>query len=1139
MSDDNFVSSSVEAKDVYGVAGDNRGTVNQYFVSRESEIIIQSRSLIKGSPYLGLEKFAPDDKDKFFGREQWIENLSHYFLAENHNVLLLLGASGSGKSSLIGAGLIPKLKDDWGAFKNLTFVPDEDPFLSLHSCLSSLYGQAKAEVARPDAQTDQSETLVRVVQSLKQDQQWLIFIDQFEELFTRTPRELCDGFVVALVKLIQTYEQDQTLKIVMTMRADFLDRLGPYEDLGKIHNQYGRLLTDMNDRDLELAIKEPAARNGVVFEPGLVDEIRGDFRKQAGLLPLLQYTLDQLWKSDDVTERVLNRQTYTALGGVTGALQKQADKIFSRLTEAQREAAKQILLDVVKLDQNEPVSRRTAKAQILADPTKAPVLEILIQNRLLVGRENEGQITVEVAHEALLRNWGVIQELIRENKEIILLRERLTTDARQWHGSQEADPEKARDELWGGSKLERVLELGKAGKLQRLESENPLVTEFIAASTEHSELRLVQEKKRNEDLQRALTKATLQEQSTRVLNWVTVKPLEAVVLAIQTMGLNLAQNPEPLSAVQTAVQQAMEKGRVPAQHFQGHTHGVLSVAFSPDGSRIVSGSYDKTMQLWDLQGNAIGQPFQGHTAQVNSVAFSPDGSRIVSGSWDKTMRLWDLQGNSIGQPFQGHEDRVNSVAFSPDGSRIVSGSRDKTMRLWDLQGNAIGQPFQGHTDGVNSVAFSPDGSRIVSGSYDKTIRLWDLQGNAIGQPFQGHESAVNSVAFAPDGSRIVSGSRDKTIRLWDLQGNAIEQPFQGYEDHVNSVAFSPDGSRIVSGSAAAIRLWDLRGNAIGQPFQGHESAVSSVAFAPDGQRIVSGSWDKTLHLWDLQDLQGNAIGQPFQGHTAEVNSVAFAPDGSRIVSGDKTLRLWDLQGNAIGQPFQGHTDEILSVAFSPDGSRIVSGSWDKTMRLWDLQGNPIGQPFQGHTAEVNSVAFSPDGSRIVSGSRDQTMRLWDLQGNSIGQPFQGHEDRVNSVAFSPDGSRIVSGSRDKTMRLWDLQGNPIGQPFQGHTAEVNSVAFSPDGSRIVSGSYDKTIRLWDLQSNAIGQPFQGHESTVSSVAFSPDGSRIVSGSYDKTIRLWDLQGNAIGQPFQGHEDRVWSVAFSPMVPGLSPAVGTR
>ncbi|VDB86422.1 unnamed protein product [Peniophora sp. CBMAI 1063] len=290
----------------------------------------------------------------------------------------------------------------------------------------------------------------------------------------------------------------------------------------------------------------------------------------------------------------------------------------------------------------------------------------------------------------------------------------------------------------------------------------------------------------------------------------------------------------------------------------------------------------------------------GHYLAVSSVAFSPDGTRIASGSYDNTIRIWDaVTGETVGKPLQGHTDWVWSVAFSPDGVYVVSGSDDRTVRVWDVEkGQAVWTPFEGHTDWVRSVVFSPDGKRVVSGSCDATLRIWDAEtGQTVGGPLEGHTNSVWSVAFSPDGSRVVSGSGDQTIRIWKVEtGQMVGEPLEGHTDMVWSVAFSPDGKRVVSGSGdKTIRIWNSEtGKAVGKPFEGHGGAVISVAFSPDGQRIVSGSADCTVRIWDVET--GEMVGKPYEGHTNWVWSVAFSPDGTRVVSGsrDKTTRIWDV-----------------------------------------------------------------------------------------------------------------------------------------------------------------------------------------------------------------------------------------------------
>ncbi|KAF7377851.1 WD40 repeat-like protein [Mycena sanguinolenta] len=557
------------------------------------------------------------------------------------------------------------------------------------------------------------------------------------------------------------------------------------------------------------------------------------------------------------------------------------------------------------------------------------------------------------------------------------------------------------------------------------------------------------------------------------------------------------------------------------------TEDVSSVTFSPDGTHVVSGSFDKTVRIWDTTTGAELTRMEGHSDHVCSVAFSPDGACVVSGSDDKTVRIWDVTTGAEVTKIVGHRYRVCSVAFSPNSVRVVSGSADGTVRIWDATTGTEVTKMEGHHYSVTSVAFSPDSARIVSGSQDKTVRVWDVETGMEVSKMEEHSDTVTAVAFSPNGACFVSGSDDQTMRIGDATTGAEITKMEGHRDSVTSVAFSPDGAYVTSGSLdKTVRIWDVTTGAEVTKLEGHSYSVTSVAFSPDSARIVSGSGDETVRIWDA--TTGIEMTK-MEGHSYCVYSVAFSPDGKHIVSGsgDETVRIWDMKTGAEVTKMEGHSDSVTSVAFSPNGAHVVSGSFNKIVQIWEATTGVEVIKMEGHSMLVTSVAFSPDSTRIVSGSGDETVRIWDVTTGAEVTKMEGHSDRVCSVAFSPDGARVVSGSDDGTVRIWDARTGTEVTKIEGYSYSVTSVAFSPDGARIVSGSDNKTVWIWDATTGAEVTKMEGHSKLVTSVAFSPDGRRVVSGSFDKTVRVWDATMGTEVTRMEQHSDVVTSVAFSP------------
>ncbi len=590
---------------------------------------------------------------------------------------------------------------------------------------------------------------------------------------------------------------------------------------------------------------------------------------------------------------------------------------------------------------------------------------------------------------------------------------------------------------------------------------------------------------------------------------------------------------------------------------KGHTNSVLSVAVSPDGKIIASGSADRTLKLWDAASGQELRTLKGDLSTVTRMAFSPDSKTLAapglkgdSGPGDVT--LWDVATGTKKGTWKGHISQVWAVAFSPDGKQLASSSTGGMVKLWDAAKGQEIRSWQAHTSYVLWVAFSSDGKRLATGAESqdgKYLKVWDIATGQEQLSLKGHTATNGGVAFSPDGKRLVSGSSDQTVKLWDASSGKELRTLNGHTGQVGGVVFSPDGKWIASACYdGTAKLWDAATGHETRTLRGQQGGVSSVAISPDGKRLVTGNSDQTVRVWDISGVKpipvrsgdppsnprstikpvtisGAPVSLTLQSPARGFSSVAFSSDGQRLVTSslDQTVRVWD---SVIGE-------ERLSLkggscaALSRDEKWLVSGGSDKVLRVWDASNGQEKLALKGHTDNISGVAFSLDGQRVASASDDQTVRVWDVASGKESLTLKGHSDAVRCVAFTPDGKRLASAGRDQIVKLWDATSGDEQLTLRGHKAEITSIAFSPDGTSLASGSHDQSVKLWNCANGRVIRTLEGHDSGVMSVSFSADGKRLVSASGDRTVRVWD---SASGQPLftlKGHASQVVGAVLSP------------
>ncbi|MEG3924304.1 nSTAND1 domain-containing NTPase [Microcoleus sp. T3_D1] len=1128
---------------------------------------------VSKNPYRGLLPFEEEHNKLFFGRNELIEKLQN--IVQTNPLTVVLGASGCGKSSLVKAGLIPKLKqqksDKWCILSPIR--PGATPFQALNNALID------AQLPKIELQNQQKTLSQSIAVWAKNhpDSHLLIFIDKSEEIIT-----LCQAqderpeFFQQILTAIDAHRDK--LRVVLSLRSDFETQV---RDAGLkcfptvLKKEVGNTDTELKKRwlngrfivpamtraELREAIEKPAEARVMYFKPhDLVEQLINEVADMPGALPLLSFALRELYlkylkrqrdaQNRGITiDRALTQEDYQALGGVIQSLTQRADEEYQALVQenpAYSQVIRHVMLRMVGLAGGELARRQVPLSELEYPPDKNSLVKKVIERfstaRLLVkGQDAEGNPYVEPAHDALVRAWQKLLNWVKEEKDLALQR-RLTPSALEWNAGQQAKF------LWNANPYLDVLnkevlnspdnnwlnqvetEFVQYSLQKRRNSQRSLVatvTGVILALSGFAVFAGYQWRQAEIGLIKALT------QSSKA-NFAANKNSFDALIDVLTATKSLQQLPwgstdqklqtNVLTALAESVSWVREENRL-----QGHLDAVRNVSFSPDGQMFATASYDRTVKLWRRDGSPVVKTLSGHTDAVMSVSFSPDGKMIASGSRDGTVRLWDSNGNLILVIHAHNNYPVMSISFSPDGKTIATASRDKTVKLWRLDGKLI-NTLKGHQDLVRQVGFSPQGDRIITVSDDKTVKLWSQDGKTLLKTLDKHSDLVTSADFSSDGQFFATGSLDGTVKIWSREGQPLKTLLHPGEE-VWSVSVSRDGQTIASGTKdGTVRLRAQDGRLL-DTWVGHNGPISCVTFSPDGQTLATVGHDNITKLWQLDRKWLTVL----FGHQKDVHSVKFSPDGKRIASAssDGTVRISNREGKLL-LTLKGHNSKVNAVSFSPDGNTIASGSDDNKIKIWGVDGL-IQRTLKGHSDRVISVNFSHDGQTIASASADRTAKLWSLEGKEL-STLRGHKNRVLSVAFSPDGQTMATAGDDTTVKLWSLGGQEL-KTITGHTSEIRSVSFSPDGTKIVTASDDQTIKLWHRDGRLI-TTLSGHTAQVLDASFSPDGKKIASASMDGTIKLWQPDGTLITS-LSGHTAGVYAVNFSPDSKWLASAGADR
>jgi len=1115
-------------------------------------------------PFKGLLYFDEADADLFFRRENLAAHLMKRIEAgvkTGNRFLAVVGASGSGKSSVVRAGLVPALRwrspsANWPIY---VLTPSAHPLEALAAALTREAESVVATATLTDDLAADPRSLHLAVRRITQRvraSNAMIVVDQFEEMFTLCRSQLeQNAFVNNL--LTAAFEPGGSSIVVVALRADFYAHCADFGNLRQALAQHQEYIGPMSSEELRRAIEEPAGRGQWELEPGLVDLLLHDIGDEPGALPLLSHALLETWERR--RGRTLTVSGYLAVGGVRGAIAETAEAVFrDQLDDHQQAIAREIFLRLTELGEGtQDTRRRVALSELVSRPEDAAVvpgvLKTLADARLITTNVE----TVEVAHEALIREWPTLREWLEEDREGLQLHRHLTEAAQEWNALNR-DP----GALYRGARLAQAQEwvTGHPGELNTLERE------FLEASTQwaereaaeleahrQSELdsaqRLAETERR--ELQSARQLAETQQRSATQLRRRALFLAVAFLLALVMAGVAYFFGDQARARAadeQQALLKAGQESRLSTSR-ELAASAISNLNVDPErrillALQAVKVTYDVD-KTWTTEAeNALHHSvlashalltMQAHNAQVWNMAFSPDGKRLATASQDGTVGIWDAATGEKVLTLQVFSSTIfptggaNSVAFSPDGTRLGSASVDKTAKIWDVATGRELLTLRGHTDGVFSITFSLDNKRISTGCFDGTVKVWD---GTTGKELLTIQDAGVGV-FSPDSTRIATFTN-----VWSASTGKQIVSFTG-PGHTNIVyneAYSPDGTRIATVSRdRTAKVWDA---ATGQELLtlwGHAAPIYGVAFSRDGTRLATGDENGVVKIWDLGPDRELLSVQPGKAGPVDVRVGGFSPDGSRLsvavnhyvsdsdsnIAASEVKLLDTISGRTVLTIPVGPM--ILDSALSPDGRLLAFGGVDGATQVWDAATGHKLFALNDPGAATAGITFSRDSKKIATGEPGNTAKVWDASTGALLLTLNGHEGQVWGVAFSPDGKRLATSSLDNTARVWDLSTGQSVFTLTNHTDGVYGITYSPDGTRLATASRDGTAKIWDAATGQELLTLKGHTGTITRVAFSPDGKRLVSASQDRTVKVWDVATGEELLTLPGS----WSGIFSP------------